>query len=221
MDTDGKLYYSGYDTIGTYLSAQWEMQCDLDCRELYEKYLSFKQNNTYLELYSTEYDEWVIINANMVYTYSEGGSSNAEDVYNLPNTIISYDDILSDPDYYKDCDIAPYYQVVRLDNNNSNALVSSDIFNTCLNAITDRKILPMSQYINTYESFSNEYELVQYNNTITFVPKSYIMVNANSIDDNILEQDEEQEQVESVEKVEDVEEVVEQNILDDDIVQEN
>jgi hypothetical protein len=44
------------------------------------------------------------------------------------------------------------------------------------------------------------------------------MVNANSIDDNILEQDEEQEQVESVEIVEGV---VEQNILDDDIVQEN
>lgn len=216
MDSDRNIYYSGYDAIGTYLNAQWEMQCDLDCRELYEKYLSFKQNNTYLELYSTEYDEWVIINANMVYTYSDGGSNGKD--YSFPSTIISYDDILSNPNYYKDCDIAPYYPVVRLDNNNSNALVSSDIFNTCLNAITDRKILPMSQYINIYESFSDEYELVQYDNDIAFVPKEFIMVNANSIDENNLEPSEEQEQIESVEIVEGV---VEKNILDDDIVQEN
>lgn len=193
IDTNGNVYFTGYDIVSIYLEAQYQMKNELNCMELYQKYISFIYNyndsTNFIELYSYDYDEWVIINEVMLNIYPE------QYIDNVPYDVPSKDgfnelDILSSSyENYKDWNSAPFEYVFRI-NKQTKATVSSDILDLCIDAMSSRKnYLTMTEYISTYEAYNNKYELVNCKNSkdITFVPKEFIMISASDLENNQVE----------------------------------
>lgn len=186
-DTSGNVYYTGYDIVCTYYDAQTQMQDELNCMLLYQKYVSFKEyrNCNFKELYSADLDSWVIINNCMLREYDE-----SNDTIDFSFDTFSYDDfddILSNDDNYSYDDWNTYpFEEVFIISKQSNASVAMDILNLCLEATYERKLfMSMSQYIDMYEDYDSKYELVKYDvGNVAFVPKNFIMVNLSDLEDS-------------------------------------
>jgi transcriptional regulator with XRE-family HTH domain len=228
ITVDGDVYYSGYDIVDTYITAQYYMQMDLDYYALYQKYLSLQELGSYVDVYSETYQTWVVMPKELLRTYVSQNE-------NYPSTVTTYtpeyDDILTNPNYYLD-DYGysmPIEPVENVSYEQGNAMVSSDVLELCIQAMEDRKQdLNMEQYIQEIKNLGSKCVRVVCTDRCDdesiscFVPKEYIMVNLSdyegiSNDDNnvttptdteILESNESIEDNESVENDEVIEEVV-------------
>lgn len=186
IDTNGNVYSSGYDVVCVYRDAQNDMRNTLNCMNLYSKYVSFDyyEDAHFLEVYSYDLDEWIVINDRMLRIYPNQWDNDVS--YQVPSkAYIDSGDILSSSvEDWQNYNNYPFENVFRI-NAQSYAVVSSDILDLCMSATDDRKNLNMSQYIRIYEDYNNKYELVNYsNNHLAFVPKDFIMVNVSDIDNN-------------------------------------
>lgn len=186
IDTNGGVYSSGYDVVCVYRDAQNDMRNTLNCMNLYSKYVSFDyyENSHFLEVYSYDLDEWIVINDRMLRIYPNQWDNDVS--YQIPSQmyIDDFDILSSSVEDWKNYNNYPFENVFRI-NTQSYAVVSSDILDLCMSATEDRKDLNMSQYIRIYEEYNNKFELVEYSNSnLAFVPKDFIMVNILDIDNN-------------------------------------
>lgn len=185
VDKDGYVYSSGYDVVCVYQDAQNDMRNSLNCMNLYSKYISFDyyEDAHFLEVYSYDLDDWIVINDRMLRIYPDQWDSSED--YVVPSNAWDFEaDILStSAEDWENWNNYPFENVFRL-NSQSYAIISSDILDLCISATENRKSLSMSQYITIYQEYNNKYELVNSNGNLTFVPKNFIMVNISDIDNN-------------------------------------
>ena len=221
IDVNDNVYVTGYDVICAYQEAQYQMKDSLNCMTLYEKYTSFEhfKNNYFIELYSYDLDEWVIINERMIniYPYQYYGDFTAP----IQMDYSDFDILSSSAEDYMDWNNSPFEDVFMI-NQQSYGMVSSDILDLCVSAVYDRKsLLSMNRYMAMYKTYNQKYELVSYNGTITFVPKEFIMINVYDLKENevyeVTEISENQDSVEIIEDEynQDVDVEEEENIVED------
>lgn len=214
IDKNGNVYYSGYDIINTYYNAQQSMRNSLDCSKLYQKYLSFEYtetNNYFLDVYSVDFAEWVIINENVIQIYPDQYSYDKDEYLNMLPSTMDFADILSSSvQDWQDYNTTPFEKVYRI-HSESYASVSGGIVDLCIQAMDDRKVnLNMNDYMTSYEVLNNKCDLIKCfsrNSEVTFVPKEFLMVTVSDLDDsnNVISSENE-------EIVEDNENIVNNNI---------
>ena len=184
IDKDYNVFYSGDDIVQTYVNAKNDMKNSLNCYSLYQKYVSLKDSNNYLEVYSWDYDQWVVINKSMLRKYY---SSSGNIPYQVPSMDYNFDDILSNSvDLYLDNNTSPLEQVTRMSNQEV-VSISSEIVGICIDALESRKFsLSMEQYIKEFERLKSTFEAVYCNDRgglVIFVPKSLMLLNLSSAEE--------------------------------------
>lgn len=184
IDKDYNVFYSGDDIVQTYVNAQNDMKNSLNCYSLYQKYISLKNSDDYLEVYSWDYDQWIIINKSMLRKYY---SSTGNIPYQVPSMEYNFDDILANSvDLYMDYNTSPLEQVIIMSNQDV-CSVSSEIVNMCIDALENRKFsLNMEEYLREFENLNGKFEIVSCNDRnglVIFVPKSLMLLNLSSAEE--------------------------------------
>ncbi|MGN1410971.1 MAG: helix-turn-helix domain-containing protein [Oscillospiraceae bacterium] len=190
IDKDNNVYYSGDNVVSSYINAQWNMKNALNDVTLYQRYITLKSKGNYVEVYSWDYEQWVIINKSMLRVYS---SSSGNLPYEVPSITYDFSDILSNELItYMGYSTSPFEKVYMI-SKQSYANVSSEILDMCISAMEDRKLsLTMEEYITMYEELNSKCQLIECTErgTITtFVPKEFIMVSVSDLENDVNEQE--------------------------------
>lgn len=188
-DANGNVYISGYDVVNTYYNAQTDMKNELMCSQLYQKYVSLQNSNNYIDIYSYDINQWVLMPKTMINTYPDGSPYNLE-LYEMVNdgTYPVYDILSEEASVYMDYSVSPFEKVFRV-NKQSGASVSQSILDMSLDAMNDRKLnLNVENYCKEYEHLNSKMELVSCTERSgkdnIFVPKEFIMVNVSEFEES-------------------------------------